>query len=784
MYGLDQEDSAPLARGRPPMRPASMSTVHQSAASRATSRGSLFRFPLGPFHRLRLAGSIRGTFLLILVLVLVPVLVVQALIYYGSFQRELANESRANLELARSVGSAFDSYVDDILRQEMTVGLAFSSPHPPVADAARDLLKTSVAESAAARYYSLTDAQGLIVASSEPTVVGTRIGDRRYFRSIVAGQEKVVSELIVGRASGKPTFSIARAVRNSQGVLQGVIVASVDPDRLNEVLPVQRAGLGTIALLDSSGREVYTYPEVSQSWDDRAVLAPQPAVQRSLAGEELAATLAYPPSGSEAAPRQWVGGLVAIRAYGWVALAARPESEVTGPILEPVLRDFGLLLGVALAASAVALLLARRLTSPLGDLQAHALAIGQGELGRVAPETGTRELRDLANAFNRMGAEVRDREARLVEANGQIREESAMAEAARAEAARQAAQQQALLQNLGEAVTIVRADGRVLLRNEAARQITGITAEALETIVAQRRVYILGLDGKPLPFEDWPISRALRGERLIEVEAIVQRPDGARRRILASSSAVRDPAGQVVLAIIVYRDVTALRELEQAKEGYLHSITHDLRNPLTVVFGYAQLLQQHPENAAIVRQGADHIATSAQRMQAMIQDLLDSARLESGSIQLTLEPVNLGDFLEDLRSRLATAMDVERVRVEVPDLPPVRADPARLERIVVNLVGNALKYFPHDREVTVTASRQDGAVLVSVADSGPGIPPEEIPNLFQRFYRTAQAGSVEGLGLGLYITKGLVEAHGGRIWVESTVGAGSTFRFSLQAVDQ
>ncbi len=764
------------------MRPGVTTTIRKHKATPQGSGTAPARLLGGSLPKWPLSGSIRGTYLLILIVVLVPMLVGQALIYYGSFQRQLASESQANLELARAVGSAFDAYVDDILRQEMTVGLAFSSPHPPTDGAAADLLRASAQESAATRYYSFADPQGLIVASSEPRAVGAKVADRAYFQGIVAGQDKVVSDLVVGRISGQPTFVIARAIRDSQGHFLGAIVASLDPGRLDEVLPVQRAASGTIALLDSTGREVYTYPETTQSWADRAAIASQPAVKRALAGQELAHTLDYKTqqSGATSATRLWIGGFSAIRAYRWVAVAARPESEVIGPLLQPFLRDFGLLVVVALAASAFALLLARGLTSPLSMLQTHALAVGRGEVERVVPESGPRELRELANAFNRMGAEVRDREARLVEANTRIREEAEAAEAARAEAARQAAHQQALLQNLGEAVTIVDASGRVLLRNEMAREITGTTTEAYERVVASRSVYMLGIDGKPLPLEDWPVNRALRGEQLTEAEAVVQRPDGTRRRILVSSSAVRDAAGQVELAIIVYRDVTALRELEQAKEGYLHTITHDLRNPLTVVLGYAQFLRQHPDRPEVVRDGADSIATSAQRMQTMIQDLLESARLESGQIQCNLEPVDLGEFLDELRNRLAAAMDVERLRVDVPELPMVRADPARLERIVVNLVGNALKYSPEGREVEVTARHQDGIVVVSVADHGSGIAPEDLPNLFRRFYRAAQARSVDGLGLGLYITKGLVEAHGGKIWVESKVDEGSVFHFTLQ----
>jgi len=168
-------------------------------------------------------------------------------------------------------------------------------------------------------------------------------------------------------------------------------------------------------------------------------------------------------------------------------------------------------------------------------------------------------------------------------------------------------------------------------------------------------------------------------------------------------------------------------------------------------------------------------------MNAMIQDLVDMTRLESGQLALTLQAVDLHAYLANLLSRTETLLDYARIRVELPPgLPAVRADYNRLERIVINLLSNALKYSPPGTPVTVRAQQEAGMVRVSVTDEGAGIPPEEQPNLFQRYYRAQSTRAAEeGIGLGLYITKLLVEAHGGRVWVESAMGKGSTFSFTL-----
>lgn len=162
----------------------------------------------------------------------------------------------------------------------------------------------------------------------------------------------------------------------------------------------------------------------------------------------------------------------------------------------------------------------------------------------------------------------------------------------------------------------------------------------------------------------------------------------------------------------------------------------------------------------------------------MLADLVESARLESGETKLNPRAVDLARLILDLRDRLVTPEQALRVRIEaVEGLPAVVADPEQVERIVANLISNALKYS--EDEVVVTLARGGSEVVVSVSDRGPGIARGEQPKLFERYYRGDAQRGREGLGLGLYISRMLVEAQGGRIWVESEVGQGSTFRFSL-----
>jgi len=321
--------------------------------------------------------------------------------------------------------------------------------------------------------------------------------------------------------------------------------------------------------------------------------------------------------------------------------------------------------------------------------------------------------------------------------------------------------------------------------NSIAETLLGVKAGEPPMTLAEQmaRLRAETADGKPFPVDETPPARALRGELVQNVVMVVHRPDGKALWMLVSAAPIRTADGALLGAVAAFRDITAQHELEEQREDMLRAISHDLRNPLSAVLGQAQLLERRLEKAGLERErtNVEAIITSARRMNAMIQDLVDAARLESRQLRLNLQPVDLRTFVPDLLQRLEPVMETRRVRVQIPEgLPPVRADPDRLERILSNLLSNALKFSPPGSEVTVSAQQRGDEIVTSVSDHGPGIPPEDIPKLFQRYARTTVGEARrDGLGLGLYITRGLVEAHGGRIWVESQVGIGSTFSFSL-----
>lgn len=354
-----------------------------------------------------------------------------------------------------------------------------------------------------------------------------------------------------------------------------------------------------------------------------------------------------------------------------------------------------------------------------------------------------------------------------------------------AELQQQVARLDAVIDSTPDGLAIYDPLGRITRMNSAAERMLGFSA-AGRPVPLDEQMARLGAEtaeGRQLRADELPPVRALRGQIVQNEVMLLRRPDGIVLWLLVSAAPIYVPGERLLGAVAAFREVTAQHELEEQREDILRAISHDLRSPLSAILGQAQLLERRLGQAGLEREraGAGAIVTSAQRMNSMIQDLVEAARLESGQFRLALQAVDLRSFIVDLLRRLEPTLEVERIRTDVPEgLPPALADPGRLERILTNLLTNALKYSPPGSEVSITARQHDGELVTSVTDRGPGIAPEDLPKLFQRYGRLGGPGAGrEGLGLGLYITRKLVEAHGGRIWVESRVGAGSTFSFTL-----
>lgn len=254
---------------------------------------------------------------------------------------------------------------------------------------------------------------------------------------------------------------------------------------------------------------------------------------------------------------------------------------------------------------------------------------------------------------------------------------------------------------------------------------------------------------------------------------------------------VRDEAGRFLGRIEVYNDVTAQRRAEQVKDEFLSIAAHELRTPITSLKGYAQLLQR----AALRGDGGLEPATVSERLAAMmrqierladlVDDLLEVSRIQTGRLALRLETVELGELVEQVTERFREDPTLaQRHAIEVRDVKqPLIGnwDPGRLDQVLSNLITNAIKYSPSGGSIRIRLGRSGEMARVSISDQGIGIPADERAKLFQPFARAANASirNFGGIGLGLFISRDIIERHGGQIWLESEEGKGSTFYFTL-----
>jgi two-component system phosphate regulon sensor histidine kinase PhoR len=341
----------------------------------------------------------------------------------------------------------------------------------------------------------------------------------------------------------------------------------------------------------------------------------------------------------------------------------------------------------------------------------------------------------------------------------------------------------------GHGMIICNRQGTIIRMNDAAMRMLEYTpADMNVPSSAQARLFrILSPDGHPLPPNKAPLLRALRGETVTGVVTVLERRDGGRAWLLLNASPIQAADGTVSGTVVSLANITAQQRLSEEKEDLLRAVSHDLRNPLAAIRVHTHVLLdelKRTEQTKDMQEHAAAILSSSSSIEAMIQGLVDAARLEGGQLRPQPELVELRAFISDLLARQATHLPVQRVRLDQGEDLLARADPHFVERILLNLLSNAFKYSSPETDIFVTFTQQQDTIVTSIRDQGPGISPADLLHLFERYYRAASVRGEEGLGLGLYIARMLVTAQGGQIWAQSREGKGSTFSFSLPAASK
>jgi len=338
-------------------------------------------------------------------------------------------------------------------------------------------------------------------------------------------------------------------------------------------------------------------------------------------------------------------------------------------------------------------------------------------------------------------------------------------------------QTDAVIRSVAEGLLVVDAQGKVVMMNPAAERLLGMT----------RKDKI----GKP-------INESLKEEQLLslvkdsksndgkEIELVSQNQETSKT-IRASSAVIENENGQTVGMVSVLSDITKQKEIDRLKASFVANVTHELRTPLVSIDKAITFLLSNTGNelSANQQQFLSIASRNCKRLSLLINDLLDLSKLEAGKMTVVLAPCRIDQVINESIEGLnawAAAKSVKIISSVAPSLPPVKIDPDKVIQVLNNLIGNAIKFTPNDGKITVEAKLHNNQeIVVSVQDTGEGIPENELKNVFDKFYQTGErvATDVSGTGIGLSIAKEIVQLHGGKIWAESEPGQGARFSFTV-----
>ena len=408
----------------------------------------------------------------------------------------------------------------------------------------------------------------------------------------------------------------------------------------------------------------------------------------------------------------------------------------------------GMLVTTILAAL-LAALIAWRIVIPILQLTQAAQEMSSGNLSRRMIPSTKDEVGQLTEAFNSMAVQLAEQIGILDAERGKL---------------------VSVLHKMNDGVLIVDKEGIVRLINPAAERMFSITeSEAINHPLVEAT-------HQHQPVEMYQRCLVTGLEQVSSFEV------GNKKFYLQGTANMLDPVlpGNVLL---LFQDITRLRQTEIIRRDFISNVSHELRTPLAALKALTETLQDGAlDDPAAARGFLNSIESEVDLLSLMVTELLELSRIESGRVPLELKPTRPIDIVQPASERLR--LQVERAGLTMnidcsESLPAVLADKARVQQVVVNLLHNAIKFTPEAGIVTVGAYKQEKAIAFFVRDTGIGISIDDLPRIFERFYKVDRSRSSSGTGLGLAIARHLIEAHGGKIWVESELGKGSTFTFTI-----
>lgn len=424
----------------------------------------------------------------------------------------------------------------------------------------------------------------------------------------------------------------------------------------------------------------------------------------------------------------------------------------------------GLAIGTAALALIMGIVVAGWLSRRLSKLREGAERIANGDLSQPITPGSHDEVGQLGLVLNHMRERLKESYRRLAIENQR---------------------DVAILESMGEGLVVIDETSRIALLNDIAAQMLETTKDAVPGKLFHEAFPLYTIDNKLVPPDRTVSALSMQNKRAISDVLSHPRKDGRKMLInLNAGPVIVDQ--KIAGAVIVMRDVTKEKEVDRMKTEFISLASHQLRTPLSAIKWFTEMLLSGDAGALNPDQKdfTQNISDSSERMIQLVNSLLNISRIESGRIMISPQPTDLkelvGGIINDLKAKTEERKQTLVVSVH-HDMPKINLDPRLIGQVYLNLLTNAVKYTPKGGEISVFISKKDGQIISQVTDNGYGIPKDEQPRLFQKFFRASNAVEVEtdGTGLGLYLIKAIIESSGGKIWFESEVGKGTSFWFSI-----
>lgn len=709
--------------------------------------------------------------------------------------------------VGQTVAAAVDGFARDLESFSVATASAFGDAEVPLTQAEVGPYLANVQQSYGTllRSVFITDTSGRVIASGAGAgAIGTDLGTRPYVRALQSGLDSTWSSAIAGSETGRTTLVHGRTIRSQAGAVRGYLLIAFYPEVLAmERFPSDVPQDGDVSLIDDQGAVLYS-SKASDGSQARNI-GKDPVFIRAHNGESVELRSGDSPLADEKS----YGAFVPVPKTKWVVGFTRPASAIDGPLQERFFRDLLIVTASIIAGFSAMLIAASRLSRPLSRLAFAAGAIARGERPVLPTAAADAEVQELEVAMDTMSRAVTERQERL-------------------------AQQARVLETLERV-------GEIMAELDFRKVAHSITQACLELTQAgaagifyrpqldEGDIELAGFSGDvpdfPLRHDDEIVRTTLAGE-VVDIPDLGKHPwppmllstDGKRVGKSLLGMPMRSRAGIIVGGLFLVREheeafgdyerrlalglarragmalenarmysqsqetQEQLAQANIAKTEFIGMLSHELRTPLTTIYGGARLL--HTRRDSLPEQDAieliESIEEESERLRRLVENLLALARADIGE-EVARDIISIGPVVDQTVKQFVNRRPGRPIELHLDrGLPLVLAEPTYVRQVLHNLITNADKYSPSGLPIDVEAHANGDDVQVRVLDRGPGVPPEEIDQIFGSFYRSERtARTATGKGLGLTVCRRLVEAMGGTVWARPREGGGLEVGFSL-----